>query len=148
MAYSNYFPTGYQYFAPQYGYQPQNGVNNEGFQNVQPNIQTQQSTAVNGLIWVSGESSAKAYPVAPNQTVVLWDSKNQSVYLKSADATGMPSMKILDYTIREKDQTVSGLQKMQQPDMSNYVTKEELRKALEGVRHESALRTNADKTAK
>ena len=90
MAYNNYFPTGYQYFAPQYGYQPQNSLNNEGFQNVQPNIQTQQNTAVNGLIWVSGESSAKAYPVAPNQTVVLWDSENQSVYLKSADATGMP----------------------------------------------------------
>lgn len=145
MAYNNYFPTGYQYFAPQYGYQPQNGLNNEGFQNIQPNNQTMQNTPVNGLIWVSGMSSAKAYPVAPNQTVVLWDSEAQSVYLKSADATGMPSMKILDYTIRENEQTVNGLGK--QLDMSNYVTKEELKKALEGVRHESIVRTNAEATA-
>lgn len=145
MAYNNYFPMGYQYFTPQYGYQPQNGVNNEGFQNAQPNPQTGQGTPVSGLIWVSGMSSAKAYPVAPNQTVVLWDSEAQSVYLKSADATGMPSMKILDYTIRENEQTVNGLNR--QLDMSNYVTKEELKKALEGVRHESALRTDADKTA-
>lgn len=146
MAYNNYFPMGYQYFTPQYGYQPQNGVNNDGFQNIQPNNQTAQNNAVNGLIWVAGMSSAKAYPVAPNQTVVLWDSENQSVYLKSADATGMPSMKILDYTIRENEQSANGLQK-QLPDMSNYVTKDELKKALEGVRHESALRTDADKTA-
>lgn len=146
MAYNNYFPMGYQYFTPQYGYQPQNGVNNDAFQNVQPNNQPQQNNAVNGLIWVAGLSSAKAYPVAPNQTVVLWDSENQSVYLKSADATGMPSMKILDYTIRENEQVVNGLQK-QLPDMSNYVTKEELKKALEGVKHESVVRTDADKTA-
>ena len=81
MAYPTIFPATYQpYYAPQYQ-------------------QTQQS---NSMIWVSGEAGAKAYPVSPNTTVQLWDSENQCVYLKSADASGMPSMKILDYTIRDQ----------------------------------------------
>ena len=62
---------------------------------VQPYQQSQ------GIIWVSGEAGAKAYLVAPNTTVQLWDSENQTIYLKSADASGMPSMRVLDYTMRE-----------------------------------------------
>lgn len=83
MAYN--FPVGYQpaqIYYPQY--QPQNN---------QPQN--------NGLVWVQGIEAAKSYLVAPNNTVALWDSETQSVYLKSADASGMPSMKILDYKIRE-----------------------------------------------
>lgn len=60
-------------------------------------VQQQQSS----IIWVQGEAGAKSYLVAPNTTVALWDSENQTIYLKSADAAGMPSMKTLDYTIRE-----------------------------------------------
>ena len=54
-----------------------------------------------GIIWVQGEAGAKSYLVAPNTTVQLWDSESQTIYLKSADASGMPSMKVLDYTIRQ-----------------------------------------------
>lgn len=54
-----------------------------------------------GIIWVQGEAGAKSYLVAPNSTVQLWDSEAQTIYLKSADASGMPSIKTLDYTIRE-----------------------------------------------
>jgi len=66
-------------------------------QNQQYNQYPQQS---NGIIWVQGESGAKSYLVAPNCTVQLWDSESQTIYIKSADASGMPSIKILDYTIR------------------------------------------------
>ena len=84
--------------------------------------QQQQSS----IIWVQGEAGAKSYLVAPNNTVQLWDSENQVIYLKSADASGMPSMKILDYKIRETAQPP-------QPQVvanADYVTREEL-KALE-----------------
>lgn len=54
-----------------------------------------------GIIWVSGEAGAKAYLVAPNNTVQLWDSESQTIYLKSADACGMPTIKTLDYTVRD-----------------------------------------------
>lgn len=89
MAYNNGFPATYQpmYYQPPY----------------QPQIPQQQPAQQNnGIIWVSGEAGAKAYLVAPNTTVQLWDSESQCIYLKSADASGMPSMKILDYTIRNQ----------------------------------------------
>ena len=83
MAYNNGFPMSYQQ-----AYQPQQ-------------YQPQMPQANTGIIWVSGLAGAKAYLVAPNSTVQLWDSEAQVVYLKSADASGMPSIKILDYTIRD-----------------------------------------------
>lgn len=88
MAY-NGFPATYQpmYYPQQY--QPQ-----------MPQQPAQQQQ--NNIIWVSGEAGAKAFLIAPNTTVQLWDSDDQVIYLKSADASGMPSMKILDYTIRSQ----------------------------------------------
>lgn len=127
MAY-NYYPMGYYsmpYTAQMTPYNVMNeqaGTNNQG----------QQNSAVSGIIWVQGETGAKAYPVAPNQTVQLWDSESETIYLKSADASGMPTMKILDYTIREQ-----GAKK----DMSEYITREEFEKKLAELRraHESAV---------
>ena len=54
----------------------------------------------NDFIWVQGEAGAKAYLVAPGNTVILWDSESPTIYVKSADATGMPNMKVLDFTER------------------------------------------------
>lgn len=80
--------------------------------------QQQQNT---GLIWVQGEAGAKSYLVAPNTTVQLWDSEAQTVYLKSADASGMPTLKILDYTIREAAAPAPAVQDAH----SQYITREE-----------------------
>lgn len=129
MAYSP-FPVGYQ---PQQIY-------------YQPNYQPVQNTPQNqntGIIWVSGMAGAKAYMVAPNTTVQLWDSESQTIFLKSADASGMPSMKILDYTIRENDQPVTA-QNLAQND-ERYVTKEELKTFRESLEKRfSALRKEHD----
>lgn len=120
MAYNNYFPMGYQpmQYYPQMGQpqQPQQQYQqnqpmqmgqqqqmNQMNQMNQQNAQVQQPMN-NSIIWVQGEAGAKSYLVAPNTTVQLWDSENQTIYLKSADASGMPSMKILDYTIRDMQQ--------------------------------------------
>ena len=56
--------------------------------------------AQTGMIWVQGEAGAKSYMVAPGNTVPLWDSENSTIYLKSCDSSGMPSMRIIDYTER------------------------------------------------
>ncbi len=101
MPYNNYFPVGYQptyYQQPQYAYQNQTQTV-PSVQPTQPQPQPQQMTS--GIIWVQGEAGAKSYLVAPNTTVQLWDSERQTIYIKSADASGMPSIKTLDYTIRE-----------------------------------------------
>ena len=40
------------------------------------------------------------YPVAPNNAVTLWSQTEPVVYLKQADATGKPSLKIYDLVER------------------------------------------------
>ena len=116
MAY-NPFPIGYQPYY-QANYQP---------------LQNQPQNQNTGIIWVSGEAGARGYPVAPNTTIQLWDSEAQIVYLKTADASGMPSMKILDYTIRDNPSQGNALQKQPQIDLSGYVTKEEFEKRISEV---------------
>lgn len=65
----------------------------------QPNFYPQR----NGRIWVQGEAGAKSYLVAPNSMVDLWDSEKQTIYVKSADISGVPSMTIIDYTVRDNE---------------------------------------------
>lgn len=103
MPYNSYFPQTYQPYYQQPMYQQ-----TQQPQMMQSPTPTQQSPASqpmnSGIIWVQGEAGAKSYLVAPNTTVQLWDSERQTIYLKSADASGMPSIKTLDYTIREMPQ--------------------------------------------
>ena len=126
MAYNNIFPMTYQ---PQQMYYPQMPQQN----------QAQQTQNGNNLIWVSGEAGAKAYLVAPNTTVTLWDSESQTIFLKSADATGMPSMKILDYTIRNNtpQETVSDPHN----DFATKVDVESVRKDILALRERVDLLT-------
>ena len=82
MAYNNFFPVNYAqpYYSPA------------------PVMQNNNSS---GIVWVQGEAAAKSYPVAPNATVQLWDSEAQTIYIKSADASGLPTMKVIDYKLRD-----------------------------------------------
>ena len=116
MAYNNGFPMGYPQYYPQYQ-QPQ----------TQPQNQTQNNSP---MIWVQGETGAKSYLLAPNTTLPLWDSERQTIYLKSADASGMPSMKVLDYTIREQAQAPTNTVIS---DNADFVTHDELKSLEEKV---------------
>ena len=109
MAYYNGFPATYQPVYPVQG------------------TQYTQQTQNNGIIWVSGEAGAKAYMVAPNNTIQLWDSESQTIYLKSADASGMPSMKILDYTIREAKNSPNSAPVLTDDKLSAFATKDEIK---------------------
>lgn len=97
MAYNNYFPQFYNptpmpYTAPQ----PQ--MASQGPTMPQNVPQTQNSN----LTWVQGEAAAKAYPVASGQSVLLMDSEESVMYIKSTDASGMPlPLRVFDYTERE-----------------------------------------------
>lgn len=123
MAYNN-FPVGYQ---PAQTYYP-NAYNASASWN--------QPQSNGSIIWVQGEAGAKSYLVAPNNTVQLWDSENQVIYLKSADASGMPSMKILDYKIRKSSQPVQNQVVNANQD---FITREELN-AFENKIHEQILK--------
>lgn len=51
-----------------------------------------------GINWVQGESGAKSWIVAPGSTVLLMDSETQRFYLKCADQSGLPSMRVFEYS--------------------------------------------------
>ena len=68
-----------------------------GQQTQQAQIQTQPT---NEFLWVLNENEATSYPVAPNNTVTLWDKNLPTIYIKSVNAQGIPSMRILDFTER------------------------------------------------
>ena len=59
-----------------------------------------EKSITNDFIWVLNENEATSYPVAPNNSVVLWDKNNPTIYVKSVNSNGMPSMRILDFTER------------------------------------------------
>ena len=99
-------------------------------QTMQP-LQNQQS-ASNGFVWVQGEAGAKAYPVAAGNSVLLMDSENPVLYMKSTDSSGKPlPIEIYDLVKREpvSYQPIPQApvqQKMPDIDLSNYVKNEDL----------------------
>lgn len=115
--YQQYFPVSYQ--------QPQMPTQ---MQNQQQNPVANQ----NGIIWISGESEAAMYPIAPNNAVALWEKSGKTIYLKSADATGKPNITVYDLVKRE---TV-------EPDgepKRDYATKEDLGNVVGVVKDCSAM---------
>ena len=71
----------------------------------QPMTQPMQQAPIQGqpsndFLWVLNENEATSYPVAPNNTVTLWDKNLPTIYIKSVNAQGVPSMRILDFTER------------------------------------------------
>lgn len=105
MTYNNPFPASYQ----QHYQQPQQNTGS--------------------MIWVQGETGAKSYLLAPNTTIPLWDSEAQVIYLKSADPSGMPSIKTLDYTVREQPKIPNNEPK------SDFVTHDELKDLEDKITH-------------
>ena len=117
----NYFPATYQQYYPQQNYQPQ------------------QVTPQSGITWVDGVSSAKAYPVANGTSILLMDSNENAFYIKSADQSGMPSIRIFDYSERAITQSTQPQAAQEHPseapeiDLSIYVTKDELKKVASDI---------------
>lgn len=135
MAYNPYFNPYYQQPAPQFygnnGAMPDTLSQMKG--QYQPPTQPSQMSAPNptsDMIWVLGEVEAQSYPVAPNNTVTLWDKNQKTIYIKSVNAQGVPSMQILDFTERVQNGS-------QMPEKhacqcgDKFATKEEI-KALQG----------------
>ena len=80
----------------------------------------QNPVATGGVQWVSSEQEARGYLIAPNSAVALWDSTAPTVYLKQADASGKPTLKI--YDLVERTETAPTAPQSKAPD---YVTREE-----------------------
>lgn len=123
MAYNSYFPAGYQ---PVY---PQNYLQNYP-----------QAPQQNGVTWVQGIEGAKAHPVNAGQSALLMDSEGDCFYLKSADQSGMPTLRIFDYKERTdsapepKNADLSAF--LTKEELSPYATKADLKKAISELKSE------------
>jgi len=88
--------------------------------------QTQNNSS---MVWVQGESGAKAYPVAPGMSQVLFDSESQVFYIKSADQSGMPQpLRIFSYSeCNESDIRKNDI------DTSMFITRDEFEDAISDI---------------
>lgn len=116
-------------------YQPINYNQMPNYGNL-PNYNQQSNNQ--SVIWVQGIEGAKAHPVAAGQAVLLMDSDSNCLYLKSADQTGMPTLRIFDYKERTnapqeaKNDDLSAFATKE--DLSLYATKDELKKAISDLK--------------
>ena len=109
-----------------------------------PQVQPQQPQAGGqSMVWVSGEAEAMAYLVAPNSAVALWDSNSPTIYLKQADASGKPSIKVYDLVER-----TSGARTAQAAQGVEFATKADLEALAARVDALAAPKTTAKKNAK
>ncbi len=83
MAYNSYYPATYQPMYPQ-----------------MPQPVLPQPAQPSGTIWVNGPREAEVYPVAPNNSVTLWDSTSPTIYKKTAGADGRPVLTVYDLVER------------------------------------------------
>ena len=105
------------YYAPLYRptyYDPvqQNQMGQFNQQLQQPMGQAMQQAPMhtqptNDFIWVLNENEATSYPVLPNNTVTLWDKNLPTIYIKSVNAQGVPSMRVLDFVERTATSTTT-----------------------------------------
>ena len=131
----NGFPTSYQ---PNWYYQPSQTTAVPMYQqrNWQQNYQMPQNNGYqttnstqqmnNSMIWVQGEAGAKSYVLPNNTTLPLWDSEAQTIYIKTVDQNGKPTMTILDYVDRNAQDVVSD-----NPVKQEYVTNDQMEKINE-----------------
>ena len=123
MAYNTYFPQNYY---------PQYYGNQQMPQNAPQMPQNASVQSGNQITWVQGESAAKAFPVGAGQSVLLMDSEDSVMYIKSTDQSGMPQpLRIFDYKERTTQHSEAGVEKSIEND---YVSRSEFEEFREDVK--------------
>lgn len=117
--YTNYFPATYQ---PVY---PQQMQYQQPVQQVQP-----QQPQGNGIVWVQGEGAARSYLLAPNTSIVLFDSESPAFYIKTTDQSGMPTLRVFKFEEVTGQQQQLKIETAQKFDTSMYITRDEFEKRI------------------
>lgn len=143
MAYTPYYAPYYRptnYYNPSIPQENPNLQNAQSFQQHPMPMQTApQFAPSNDMIWVLSEVEAQSYPVAPNNSVILWDKNNDVVYIKSVSAQGVPSMRVLDYKERTPETTNKPTEKHECKCGENFVSKKDfaaLQEDMDALREE------------
>lgn len=142
------------YYPQNYGY-PNNGAMPDMLNQQKMAYQPQQMqmpqqliptpAQTNDFLWVLSRNEAESYPVAPNSTVTLWDKGEPVIYIKSANAQGVPSIRILDFTERTTENAPKMPTTHECQCGKKYVSKED----FEALKHEfQALKGKLEKPKK
>lgn len=119
---NNQYSTGGMSYTSSYGMQQPQMNYQQNYQQ-QPSYQMQNQS----IIWVQGEAGAKAYPVAAGQSVLLMDSEDAVLYVKSTDQTGRPlPMESYDLVKRESVVNVPQISQKSHGQEKEYVTMSDL----------------------
>jgi len=98
------------------------------YYNPQQYVPQQQQQMINQFVWVQGESSARAYLVPPGGEAYLMDTDSPTLFYKTCDSAGRPTMKT--YELVEKVEAdpvvVTPENSVQAEEMPNYLTRDDL----------------------
>ena len=122
------YPYGQANTAPQYANQQMPQMN-YGYAN---------SVNNKNIIWVAGQAGAEAYQMEPGSRAVLLDSKDQVFYIKVVGPDGRPEpLMAFKYEPLNLNVHSDSSQSTQQPDMSNYATKDDINELREYLKNMS-----------
>lgn len=114
----------------------------------QQNVPMPISNQGNGIIWVPNYAAANDYLVAANNAVALWDSSSPYVYLKQADSTGKPTIKVYELVERDTNQKNAPKQQVQLPDFEQFVKRDDLRELVTREELENIISERLKKPSK
>lgn len=119
----------YPYYPNYGGWNPQAQVPLQAPQ--MPSVAPQAQATSNDINWVQGEADAKSRPVAAGHSVILMDTEDSVMYIKTVDQSGMPQpLRIFDYKERHPQGRSSEAAVNPTP---NAVTREEFNELSEKV---------------
>lgn len=107
-----------------------NGVYNGPYTIPSTAVPMQQTQTQNTFAWIQGEEAAKAYPVAPGNTIVLIDSDKPVMYMKTADLSGRPQPMQIRYLVSKEEFDKIHNVKMSNQNEEEFVTKEYFDKCM------------------
>ena len=94
------------------------------------------------VAYVQGENAAKAYPFSSGQTIYLFDTETNLMYIKSTDQSGIP----LPLRIFEYSEKIPGTSK--ESTKQDSVSREEFDKFKEEMRNELKRRRRPEEPVK
>ena len=104
------------------------------------------NTSTNNIVWVQGIEGAKAWQLNPNSMVILLDSEAEGkMYIKVSDNIGMSSLRVFNY--KEEVATSSANTTNKQVDLSQFVTRDEIKNLVKECLDEQSIPAAESTTA-
>ena len=111
----------------------------------QPQSVVQVPQTQNTFAWIQGEEAAKAYPVAPGNTIVLIDSDKPIMYMKTADLSGRPQPIQIRYLVSQEEYDKIHNVKISNQNEEEFVTKEYFDKCIAELDNKFVMRRRDSK---